>query len=453
MLIKNGVIIGGKERVRRDIRLKDGKIATIAEELSAEEQEEVIDAAGGYILPGGVDAHTHLDMPAGECMTADDYLTGTKAAVIGGTTTVMDFAEYEEGESLKDALACWHKKAAGKAYCDYSFHMTVSGWDEHMKAQIKETKEQGITSFKAYTAYQDGIGVNDSQMFRILQCMRELGTLLCVHCENGAILEALQADLRAKDASDPGNHPKSRPNLVEKEAVSRVIDMAAIVGVPVYIVHVSTREAIEVIEQAKKRGQEVYAETCPQYLLLDESKYDLPGFESAKYVLSPPLRTVKDQEALWKALKEHRVDTVSTDHCSFRFEDQKSLGKEDFTRIPNGMPGIENRMELILTYGSRHGMSLEEIVEVTAENPAKIFGLYPEKGVIQEGSDADLIVVKEDCPHKISAANQHENVDYTPYEGVESTYQIQHVFVKGKHAVEEGKWLLEKPEGKFLTCK
>lgn len=452
MLIKNGIIIDGHGRTKKDIRLEEGQIAQIARNIEAKAAEEVIDAEGAYVLPGGVDVHTHLDMPAGACMTSDNYLSGTKAAVMGGTTTVMDFAEYDEGEFLKDGLERWHEKAGDRAYCDYSFHMTVSGWDGSMREQIEYIRKQGITSFKAYTAYQDGIGVNDAQLFRILQCMKQLGTLLCVHCENGPVLEALQADLRDQNVADIKNHPRSRPNLVEKEAVSRVIDLAAIVGVPVYIVHVSTKEAMEVIKQAKKRGQTVYAETCPQYLLLDESKYDLPGFESAKYVLSPPLRTQEDKEALWKALLEGIVDVVSTDHCSFRYAGQKDLGREDFTQIPNGMPGIEHRMELMLSYGSQRGMSLEEIVQVTAVRPAKIFGLYPRKGVIREGSDADIIVVREGCPHKISAAVQQQASDYTPYEGIEVIYQIQHVFVRGKHAMKDGIWNLEKPQGQFLLC-
>lgn len=452
MLIKNGIIIDGQGRKKRDIRLEEGRIAQIAGNIVAEAGEEVIDAEGAYVLPGGVDVHTHLDMPAGACMTSDNYLSGTKAAVMGGTTTVMDFAEYDEGESLKDGLEHWHDKAGDRAYCDYSFHMTVSGWDESMQEQVEYIKEQGITSFKAYTAYQDGIGVNDAELFRILQCMKQLGTLLCVHCENGPVLEALQADLRRQNPADIRNHPLSRPNLVEKEAVSRVIDMAAIVGVPVYIVHVSTKEAIEVIKQAKRRGQIVYAETCPQYLLLDESKYDLPGFESAKYVLSPPLRSGEDKEALWTALLEGSVDVVSTDHCSFRYVGQKDLGREDFTQIPNGMPGIENRMELMLTYGSRRGMSLEEIVEVTSAKPAKIFGLYPRKGVIREGADADILVVKSDCTHRISMDTQHQDVDYTPYEGMETDYQIQHVIAGGRHAVKDGVWNLKKPQGQFIVC-
>lgn len=453
MLIKNGIIINENGRFQGDLRLKAGKIVVIGTGLEPEGSEEILDAEGAYILPGGVDVHTHIDMPAGECMTSDDYFTGTKAAVMGGTTTVMDFPEYNEGETLQDGLNSWIKKAEGKSFCDYSFHMTVSGWNQNIQKELAHMKEQGITSFKAYTAYQDGIGVYDVQLFQILQEMKKLGTLLCVHCENGDVLKCLQQQLREKNASDIQNHPKSRPNLTEKEAVSRVIDFAAIAKVPVYIVHVSTKEAAEVIRQAKQKGQKIYAETCPQYLLLDESRYGLPGFESAKYVLSPPLRTKEDQESLWQAIADGTIDVVSTDHCSFRFQGQKDLGKEDFTRIPNGTPGIETRMELMLEYGSRRGISLEKLVKLLCTEPARIFGLYPAKGVIQAGSDADLIIVKENMPHQISAETLCQNVDYTPFEGFKVTYQIQDVFVKGKYAKRKGRWVMDNPEGRFLFCR
>lgn len=452
MLIKNGIIINEDGRFQGDIRLKAGNIVMIGTGLEPEGSEGILDAEGAYILPGGVDVHTHIDMPAGECMTSDDYFTGTKAAVMGGTTTVMDFPEYNEGETLQDGLNCWMKKAEGRSFCDYSFHMTVSGWDQNIQKELAHMKEQGVTSFKAYTAYQDSIGVYDAQLFQILQEMKKLGTLLCVHCENGDVLRCLQQKLREKNASDIQNHPKSRPNLTEKEAISRVIDFAAMADVPVYIVHVSTKEAAEVIRQAKQKGQKIYAETCPQYLLLDESRYGLPGFESAKYVLSPPLRTKEDQESLWQAIADGTIDVVSTDHCSFRFQGQKDLGKEDFTRIPNGIPGIETRMELMLEYGNRRGISLEKLVNLLCTEPAKIFGLYPAKGIIQVGSDADLIIVKENTPHKISIETLCQNVDYTPFEGFEITYQIQDVFIKGKYAKRKGKWVMENPEGKFLFC-
>lgn len=453
MLIKNGIVVNADGRAQADVRIENGKVVTVATDLQPYGAEEIMDVKGAFILPGGVDVHTHIDMPAGECTTSDDYLSGTKAAVMGGTTTVMDFPEYDEGETLQDGLNCWHKKSGGRAFCDYGFHMTVSGWEEGTKEELARMKEQGITSFKAYTAYQDGIGVYDEQLFLILQEMKKLGTLLCVHCENGDVLRCLQRQLKEKDASDIRNHPKSRPNLTEKEAVSRVIDLAVMADVPVYIVHVSTREAAEVIRQAKKNGHKVYAETCPQYLLLDESRYELPGFESAKYVLSPPLRTKADQEALWQAIADGTIDVISTDHCSFRFHGQKDLGREDFTRIPNGIPGIETRMELMLEYGTRRGLSLEKLTALLSSEPARIFGMYPEKGTVKEGSDADLIIVREGLAHRITGETLSQDVDYTPYEGFEVTYQIQDVFVKGIQAKKEGKWVMERQEGRFLKTK
>ncbi|MCD8248657.1 MAG: dihydropyrimidinase [Lachnospiraceae bacterium] len=450
MLIKNGTIVNEDGRRRADLRLEEGRITALGEELVPENGEKTLDAEGYLVLPGGVDAHVHLDMPAGEIRTSDDYLTGMKAAVLGGTTTVMDFPEYGDGETLLDGLDRWMAKAEGRSYCDYSFHMTVSGWDETMAEQISGIRARGLLSFKAYTAYQDDIGMNDVQLFRILQCMAKEGTLLLVHCENGSVLESLQRQLKAENLSDIANHPRSRPNLVEKEAVSRVLDLAALAGAPVYIVHVSTREAVEAIWRAKRAGQRVYAETCPQYLLLNEEKYRLPGFESAKYVLSPPLRTREDQEALWEALRDGTIDTVSTDHCSFFYKGQKERGLQDFTAIPNGIPGIENRMELMLTYGSRRGFTLEDIVRLTAAEPARIFGFYPQKGGIREGADADLLFVRKTAPRRIMMETQHQHVDYTPYEGMEIDWEIAQVFVKGKQLVRDGHWTQGAADGRFL---
>lgn len=451
MLIQNGMIINDTGRAKMDIRMEGKKITCIREKLCPEIHEEVMDAAGYYILPGGVDAHVHLDMPAGNCKTSDDYLSGTKAAVMGGTTAVIDFAEYEEGESLRDGLDRWMEKAGGKAWCDYSFHMTVSGWDGTSESQIESMIRRGIPSFKAYTAYRDGIGVEDAELLRILQCMKKNHTLLCVHCEDDDMMKGLKRRLWEENPGDIRNHPKSRPNLVEKEAVQRVIDMAAAVDVPVYIVHVSTREAMEVILRARQRGQEVYAETCPQYLLLNEEKYGLPGFEGAKYVLSPPLRSAKDQEFLWEAAASGKIDVIATDHCSFNYKGQKELGRNDFTEIPNGIPGIENRMALMLSYGKLHGIRLEEIVRMTSADPARIFGLYPVKGAVSEGSDGDLILARETKGYRIRMETQHQEVDYTPYEGLELTYEIAQVFVKGRLAVKDGRWLTDHPEGEFLA--
>lgn len=449
MIIKNGWLVNESEVKKADLRVLGSQIAEIAEHLDAQNEEDVLDAEGRYILPGGIDVHTHFDMPAGECMTSDNFISGTRAAICGGTTSVVDFAEYDEGKKMQDGLDTWHKKADGRSYCDYRFHMTVSEWDATTKDQILSMKEQGIASFKAYTAYKSGLGVDDKELFRILQAMKEAGTLLCVHCENGDVLECLQEELRAKDPARIANHPESRPNLVEKEAVSRVLDLAFVADAPVYLVHISTKEAVEVIRLAKMRGQKVYAETCPQYLLLDDSKYDLPGFESAKYVLSPPLRKKEDQEALWEGLKDGTIDTVSTDHCSFWYDGQKSLGKEDFTRIPNGIPGAEQRMELFLHHASERGFTLPEIVRKTSYNQAGIFGLAG-KGRLEEGCDADLVIVDGKHPHVIRAKTQKQEVDYTPYEGMEVSWKVQDVFRRGEVMVRNGEFLAEAQDGIFL---
>lgn len=450
MIIKGGTAVMEKEERRADIRIREGVIVEIGEDISPEEGEELIDARGCLVMPGGIDAHTHFDMPGPECRTSDDFFTGTRAAIMGGTTTILDFAEFQEREEMQDGLDLWHEKADGRSYCDFGFHMTVPEWKEGTEEQIHSMIRQGITSFKAYTAYQDSIGVSDKELYPLMECIRETGALLCVHCENGQVLEYLQKKYLKKNPYDIRNHSLSRPDLVEKEAVSRVIDFAAMTGARVYIVHVSTREAKQVIGRAKEQGLDIYGETCPQYLLLDESCYELPEFESAKYVLSPPLRKKDNQLPLWQGLREGVLDTVSTDHCSFFYKTHKFLGKEDFTRIPNGIPGVEHRMELMLHYGEQQEMSPGMIARVTAENPARIFGLYPRKGVIRVGSDGDIIIVKPDSPHMLSAGTQNQQVDYTPYEGFWVKKKIRTVVLRGQVVAEEGKLVQEKPGGRFL---
>lgn len=451
MLIKGGTVINENRKQKADIRIKGDRIERVAENLAALDGETVLKASSKYILPGGIDVHTHLDMPAAECSTCDDFYTGTRAAVCGGTTTVIDFAEYDQGKRMQDGLDAWHKKADHRAFCDYGFHMTVPEWKKDTRTQLASMKNQGITSFKAYTAYKDSMGVDDRQLFQIMEAVRDISGLLCVHCENGDIVEYMQEKLKAISPADIKNHPASRPNLVEKEAVSRVLDLAAMAEVPVYIVHVSTREALEVIKAAKKRGQKVYAETCPQYLLLDDSKYDLPGFEAAKYVISPPLRKKADQEALWEGLKDQTLDGISTDHCSFYFESQKTLGLLDFTRIPNGAPGVEHRLELMLHHGLNRGFSLEEMVRLLSAGPAKIFGLFPDKGVIEEGSHADIAIVESNFPHVISAGTSRQETDYTPYEGMETDWKVSDVLVKGEWIVRDGAFIGKEPKGNFLN--
>lgn len=327
MLIKRGFLVQEDSLRQADLRITDGKISQIAPELTPFSEEEVVDASGKYLFPGGVDVHTHFDMPAANCNTVDDFASASYAAITGGTTTVIDFAECVQPDCLAEGLETWHKKADGNSYCDYGFHMTLACWKDGMEEQVRQMMAQGISSFKAYTAYKGVMGVDDTQLYQMMECLQRMGAVLCVHCENGEVLDYLQQKYKKTDAANVAFHPLSRPNLVEKEAISRVLDFAAMTGVTVYLVHVSTNEAVQVIAEAKRRGQNVFAETCPHYLLLDDSLYHLPDFEAAKYVMSPPLRKPQDQQALWEGLANQVIDTVSTDHCSFTFHEQKALGK------------------------------------------------------------------------------------------------------------------------------
>lgn len=449
MIIKGATTVNGSGSLKADIRIRGEKITEIAPELVPDEGEEIIDAEGMLAIPGGIDAHTHFDMPCGDIMTSDDFYYGTRAAVAGGTTSIIDFSEPEQGTSLWNGLERWHEKADGRSFCDYGFHMTVSRYDEKLEDEIRGMMENGVTSFKAYTAYIGDPGVTDRDMYRILRLIKKYDGLLLIHCENGGILDERRDELGEKDPKNISNHPLSRPNEVEHDAVSRLIDMARLLDTRVYIVHTSTEEALSEIEKAKKEGVKVFCETCPHYLLLTDDKYREGGFEAAKYVCSPPFRKAKDNEALLRGIKEGIVDTISTDHCSFNFKGQKDLGKDDFRKIPNGIPGVENRVELMLTYSEKNGIPLNDTVRLLSENPAKIFGLYPKKGVLAKGSDADIVLVKKEA-HSISAETQYQKVDYNPYEGTVVDYKVQHVFLRGHQIVKSGKVDEEKLLGQFL---
>jgi len=452
MVIKNGTVVTGKEILKSDLRIQGGKIGKIAASICPGENETVIDAAGMFLLPGGIDAHTHFDMPAGnDDMTADDFLSGTKAAIAGGTTTILDFAEPQKGESLAEGLAAWHRKADGRSFCDYGFHMTVSSWNVDRPGGIEEMESAGIASLKAYTAYKDDIGLDDREMYRLMENAAAAGAIVMVHCENGDLIEERTGKLLETAPAHVMSHALSRPNLVEKEAVSRVIDIAAIAGAYVYIVHVSTAESMRVIKEARKRGQHVYAETCPQYLLLCEEKYKTDGTEGAKFVGPPPLRKEADQEALWQALADKELDVISTDHCSFSERGQKDRGIGDFTKIPNGLPGVQERMELMYHFGTKHGLELTELAGYTAENAARIFGLYPQKGILAEGSDADIVIMDPKSPHTISASSQLSNAGYTPYEGIRTDWKVKDVFLRGRQYKEDGVLREEAPDGKYLA--
>lgn len=456
MLIKNGLIVNYNEKFIGDIRIQGEYIKEIGKSLLPQKDEEVINAENKIVMPGGIDPHTHFDMPAADTNTSDDFFTGTRAAIAGGTTTIIDFAEANIGSPLSEGLDTWHKKASNKSFCDYSFHMTISdfnNFNNNTSKEILDMINEGITSFKAYTAYTDSIGVSYEDLEKIMVLVKNVDGILCIHAEDNDKLNKLQNELREKNPSDIRNHPLSRPNFVEEIAIHEVIKFAEKIGTQIYIVHISTEEGIKEVAKAKNKNLKIYGETCPHYLLLDDEKYNLDGFESAKYVMSPPLRKQKDIKALWDNIENNIVDTISTDHCSFNFKSQKEIGQNDFTKIPNGIPSVENRLELIHHFGEKRGIPLEKIVELTSYNPAKIFGIYPEKGIIKEGSLADIVIMETTEEYEINHKNLYQNVDYNPYEGIKITKKINSVFLRGQQIVRDRKIINNTPQGKFILRK
>lgn len=452
ILLKNGTVVSGEGCKRADVLIENEKISKVGTFLEAEDAK-VMDLSGKLLFPGFIDAHTHFELEVAKTVTADDFESGTKAALVGGTTLVIDFATQYKGETLEQALVNWHKKSDKKASCDYSFHMAVSDWNEETSRQIETMIERGVTTFKLYMTYAD-MKVDDGTMYQILKRLHELGVIAGVHCENSDVIDALIKEAKETGHLGPDTHPKVRPAELEAEAVNRLLAIAKLAHAPVIVVHLTSRQAYEKIEKARKEGQKVFAETCPQYLILDDSVYERNGFEAANYVCSPPLRKSQDQECLWKALKAEKIQTMATDHCSFTRE-QKELGKEDFTKIPNGMPGVETRGTLLYTFGvCQNRISLEQMCKFLSENPARIYGVYPQKGCIREGSDADIVVFDPNKRSTITAAAQMYHMDYSPFEGISLAGGIDKVFLRGTIAVEDGKIQEEKkgvfvPRGKY----
>ena len=448
IIIKGGTIVTPRKSYISDIKIEGEIITHIGENLE-DHKAQIIDATGCLLFPGFIDSHTHLDLDTGYTRTADNFKTGTAAAIVGGTTTILDFATQNKGETLSEALGNWHALARDVSSCDYGFHMAITEWNKEIKNELPIMKDEGITSYKAYMAY-DSLRINDGDIYDILKSLKEYKAILGVHCENGDLVNTMIKEQLNIGNTTPAAHPLSRPNMVEAEAVSRYIDIAKLAEAPIYIVHLSTKEALEVALKARKKGQEVYVETCPQYLLLEDSVYLSEDFESAKYVLSPPLRKNEDIERLWEALSAEDIDIIGTDHCSFNFKGQKDRGIKDFSKIPNGIPGVEHRPVLMYTYGVDKGrITKEQMCALLSENTAKLFGMYPRKGVLQVGSDADIIIWDTLKQGIISKDNQKQNVDYTPFEGFKTVGYAKQVFLRGKHIVEEGK-IIEEKYGKYI---
>ena len=454
IVLKGGKVITAEKTYESDVRIEGKKIVSIGENL-IQEGDKVVDVTGCYLLPGGIDPHTHMDLDVGSTVTADDFESGTKAAVMGGTTTLIDFATQDRGHSLKEALANWHKKAENKCYCDYGFHMAITEWNKSISEEMKDMVDSGVSSFKMYMAYKSTLQVDDGAIYQALKRSNEVGGLLGFHCENGDVIDVLIKESIEKGNTSPKYHPLSRPVEIEREAIYRIVSLAELAKAPVYVVHLSSKAGLDVALEGRKRGVEVYLETCPQYLLLDDSCYgEDDDFNGAKYVMSPPLRKVEDENALWDGLRKGEVNTIATDHCSFNFEGQKELGLKDFSKIPNGGPGIEHRVPLIYTYGvCENKISLNQWVELTSTNAAKLFGMYPQKGTIEVGSDADILVYDPSFNGVIKAEDQTQNVDYTPYEGFEQKGRVKHVYLRGKVVVEDSKLVALKPEGTYIHRK
>jgi dihydropyrimidinase len=450
-LIKNGVIATATDTYPSDVGISEGRIVALAQTLPADSARQVLDAAGRYLLPGGIDVHTHLDMPFGGTTSADDFESGTIAAAFGGTTTLVDFAIQYRGQTLRTALDTWWKKAEGKAAIDYSFHCIVTDLPDARLEEMKAVAREGITSFKLFMAYPGVFMVDDALIFKAMMAAAETGSMVCMHAENGGAIDVLVKRALAEGKTAPKYHALTRPTTAEAEAVGRAVALAEMAGAPVYIVHLSCNDALEKVREARDRGLPVYAETCPQYLFLSIENFDAPGFEGAKYVFTPPLREKWHQEKLWAGLAADRLQVVSTDHCPFCYKEQKELGKDDFTKIPNGGPGIEHRLSLVYTGGVHGGrFSVNRFVEMISTTPAKLFGLYPRKGTIAVGSDADLVIFDPNEERVISAGTHHMRVDYSMFEGIRIKGVPRQVLSRGRLVIDGDNFVGRAGHGEFL---
>ncbi|HYB62644.1 MAG TPA: dihydropyrimidinase [Methylomirabilota bacterium] len=450
-IIQNGTIVTATDTYKSDLGIADGKIAAIAASLSAENAGKRIDAAGILVLPGGIDVHTHLDMPFGGTTSADDFETGTRAAAFGGTTTLIDFAIQYKGQTLRQAFHTWMAKAEAKAVSDYAFHCIITDLGDAQLEEMGALVREGVPSFKLFMAYPGVFMLDDASIFKAMSAAAKHSALICMHAENGGAIDVIVKRALAEGKRAPKYHALTRPTTAEAEATGRAIALAEMAGAPVYIVHLSCNEALEKVREARDRGLPVYAETCPQYLYLSLENFDAPGFEGAKYVFTPPLREQWHQEKLWQGLAKDTLQVVSTDHCPFCYKEQKELGKDDFTKIPNGGPGIEHRMSLIYSGGVNGGrFSANRFVQLVSTAPAKLFGLYPRKGTIAVGSDADIVVFDPNEEQVISAKTHHMRVDYSMFEGIRAKGVPKLVLSRGRVLVENGKFEGRAGAGQFL---
>src|SRR5579863_2206282 len=440
-LIRNGTIVTATDMYLGDVGILDGKIAAIGKDLSVENAKNVIEARGRYVMPGGIDVHTHLDMPFGGTMSADDFESGTIAAAYGGTTTLIDFAIQYKGQTLRHAFDTWMKKADGKAVIDYSFHCIITDIAGAQLDEMKSFVREGVPTFKLFMAYPGVFMLDDASIFRAMSAAADFGGMICMHAENGGAIDVIVQRALAEGKRSPKYHALTRPTTAEAEATSRAIALAEMAGTPVYIVHLSCNEALEKVREARDRGLRVYAETCPQYLYLSLENMDGPGFDGAKYVFTPPLREKWHQEKLWQGLATDELQVVSTDHCPFCMKEQKELGKDDFTKIPNGGPGIEHRVSLVYSGGVHGGkFSANRFVQLVSTAPAKLFGLYPRKGTVAVGSDADLIVFNANAEQVISAKTHHMRVDYSMFEGLRVKGVTRTVLSRGQVIIDDGQF-------------
>lgn len=449
ILIKNGRIVTATDDYFADIFIEGETISAIGKNLS-NPADTIIDAKGKLVIPGGIDPHVHLEMPFMGAFSSDNYETGTLAALHGGTTTVIDFVIQSQGKSLYNALREWQGRASGNVYSDYAFHMAVTDFNPDTQLEIKDLIEkEGITSFKTFMAYKGALMIDDRQMVGLMNEVKKYGGIVTVHATNGDIIDYLVAKNISAGNVSPKYHYLSQPEITESEAVGRFVDMAHQTDSNSYIVHMTSEGGLNKVRDAQKRNQKVFVETCIQYLVLDASVYD-KGFESAKWVMSPPIREKKDQKALWSAINQGVIQTLATDHCPFMWDD-KLNGENDFTKIPNGAPGIEHRMELIFSEGVNKGkISLNKMVDISSTSSAKIFGMFPKKGTIAVGSDADIVIFDTTKKHILSASTHHHNCDYSAYEGHELTGKAETVILRGKVVIDAGKVKINKGYGEFV---